>query len=151
MTGFGVLRPARRGKINEGDRMTEIFRSEYTVVTLEHGGQIVRSTRSSTPYPSVEAFRDEIRMISSKLDQIGRFGRGLLADLRAGPARNDPAFEQAMHAVLPELRRGFRGIAVVVRSAAGALQIRRNLVSEPNSIVSSDEAEAVEWLLTGRD
>ena len=131
--------------------MTEIHRSDYFHVVIEHGGQLVRATRSSTAYGSIQAFIDEVDVISGKLDIVGRTGRSLLADLRGGPGRNDDAFEEAIKKVVPNFQRGFRRVVILVRTVAGALQVKRNPVTqESGMVVMSDEAAALEWLLAGR-
>lgn len=131
--------------------MTEIYRSEYWHLTLEHGGQIVRATRTSTAYQSIQAFLDDVDVIVPKLDAIGRAGRCLLTDIREGPGRNDEAFEQAIAKAVPGFSRGFRRDAVLVRTVVGSLQVKRYPGPQGKSLaVFLDEAAAVEWLLTGR-
>lgn len=138
-----------------GDRLrapvSEIHCSQYFRVVLEHGGRIVRLTRLSTAYPSVQAFIDESDAICKKLDLIGRSGRGLLTDLRKGPGRNDKVFEDALKTTVPNFQRNYRRVALLVETAAGALHVKRHpAMQKDNVLVVADEAVAIEWLLGGR-
>ena len=85
--------------------------------------------------------------ISAVLDRLGRDRKSLCIDWREGPQRNDAPFEDAIRRAMPRLCRGYRSVAVIVRSAVGALQVNRHfreasLVGE----VFQDEADALEYL-----
>ena len=68
-------------------------------------------------------------------------------DLRLGPARNDPDFEKAMRKVVARLHNGFRRNAVLVRMAAGALQIRRHAREDGVERLVTDSEEAAQSYL----
>lgn len=88
--------------------------------------------------------------VGTMLDRLGRDRKVLLIDWREGPLRNDAPFEEALRRSMPKIIRNYRNVAVLVRSAVGALQVKRhfreaNLVGE----VFQDEADALEFLRGG--
>jgi hypothetical protein len=89
---------------------------------------IVRTVRGSTPFPSLEELGGIFARLGGALDALGRSRYGLLADLRAGPGRNDPEFE-----IIMEQRHrpcwigGFRKVGVLVRSTVGVMKAIRAL------------------------
>jgi hypothetical protein len=120
--------------------MQEVLHSPYLIVEVDK--QVARITRTSTPFPSVEAVTQGWQEVCAALDKAGRTGRCLLSDLRLGPARNDPAFERAVIAILPNVHRGFVRNAVLVRLAVGALQIRRHAREDGIERLVTDNEEA---------
>lgn len=130
--------------------MRELFRDPYLCVLYDPAGQIFWSVRSTEPFPSVEQGVKSWSLVSDTMDRAGRAGRCYLSDLRAGPARNDPEFEQAIGKLLPKLHAGFVRNAVLVRMAVGALQIQRHARQDGVArLVTSNEQEALHFLRTG--
>lgn len=126
----------------------ESFRNDYFVMTLEHGGALVRIVRTATPYPSLDALRHSNEALCTALDDVGREGRSILSDLRLGPGRNDPEFEAIMRPIYPRIQAGFRRSGILVRTAVGGLQIRRlSREARRVPIVSEDEAALLSYLL----
>jgi hypothetical protein len=71
----------------------------------------------------------------------------MLVDLRAGPSRNDPEFEQLAKRFRHELFSIFRRSAVLVRMAAGLMQLSRYARSDGlGTGVFTSEAEAIAYL-----
>ncbi len=120
--------------------MQEVLRNAYFVVAVDE--KVALITRSSEPFPTVEESTKAWLGVSAALDRAGRAGRCLLSDLRLGPARNDPAFERAVLALLPRIHRGFTKNAVLVRLAVGALQIRRHAREDGIERLVTDSEEA---------
>jgi hypothetical protein len=108
-----------------GEVDRELYRDSYITVSLERGGQLLRLSRSATPYADLQAVRDSFASVIHTFDRVGRRGRVMLFDTRAPVGRNDPAFEQVMAELRPRIDQGFGRIGVLVRSAVGALQLRR--------------------------
>jgi hypothetical protein len=74
----------------------------------------------------------------------------MLYDSRAPVGRNDPEFEQAMASLRPRIDHQFVRIGVLVRSAVGALQMRRWVSSDGiERITGTNEAELEEVLKSG--
>lgn len=70
-----------------------------------------------------------------------RVGRCYLSDLRAGPARDVPDFEQAIFKLMPRVHAGFVRSAVLVRMAVGALQIQRHARQDGFARLGTTNAE----------
>ncbi len=129
--------------------MAELLRNPYFVVELEEAPRLILLTRTSEPFASVAEAAARWLEVVAALDRGGRGDRALLTDLRLGPARNDPAFEQAVRAILPDVHRGFRKNAVLVRLAVGAMQIRRHAREDGIERLVTDSEEAALAYLRG--
>ncbi|WP_437923079.1 hypothetical protein WMF37_29095 [Sorangium sp. So ce291] len=127
--------------------MPELLRNAHYVVTDDPVAQLARVTRSALPSESPAQFEERWMEVSRALDQAGRSGRSLLVDLRAAVGRNDPEYEAAMQRLRPVVMRGFRRVAVLVRTTVGALQIHRHLREDGvERMIGSDEAQLLEYL-----
>ena len=128
----------------------ELYRDVYITVHLAQDGQLIRITRSAQVYPDIPSLLQSFEGVLAALDRAGRRGRAMLFDTRAPQGRNDPAFERAMAGLRPHIDRQFARIGVLVRSAMGALQIRR-LAGEDGieRIIGTDEREVIDTLLAG--
>lgn len=127
--------------------MLEVLRSRYFTVSVSGTDKLARIERSDTPFDSVEEVRRAWREVDAALQKTVRRGRSLLIDLRQAPARNDPEFETAVRSILPDIRKGYRRIGVMVRSAAGGLQVSR-LARADGAVefISSNEPELIAYL-----
>lgn len=128
--------------------MAVLLQNEHLTVTYEQELSTVRSTRSELPYPSPDEFirvHTEALQVYESLDR-GRLGH--LIDLRRPPMNNDPAFEAATMRTRSMLVQEFAAVAIVVRTAVGALQVNRLLREENNDnvLVFHDEDVAVGYL-----
>lgn len=127
----------------------ELLHNECFGVTLDERLGLIRVTRSGTAMGDAADVEDQHQRISAFLDLIGRRGRTLLIDLRAAPGRNDPEFEAVMSVQRPRLFGGFRRAAALVRTAVGALQVKRHTREDGTDVlVSSDEHEILSYLLS---
>jgi hypothetical protein len=123
------------------------LQTPYFIVHSDGAGFIVRLQRTGLDYPEVSSMERDMDAINGLLDRLGRERKGLCVDWREGPLRNDTPFEDALRRLMPRLVRGYRAVAVIVRSAVGALQVKRqfreaSLVGE----VFQDEVEALDYL-----
>lgn len=126
---------------------TDVLHSAYFRVRVDPRSQLVQLWRSPEPFPSLEAARDAWLSVVAALDRGGRTGRCLLSDLRDGPARNDPAYEQITLQIVPRVHAGFLRNAILVRMAVGALQIKRHAKGDGiERLITSNEEEAVAYL-----
>ena len=128
--------------------MARILLKTIHFVVTEESERLVRLTRTSE---LVGVGGDAVARwmeVSEVLDRAGRTGRVLLCDLRLSPPRNDPEFERTMSQVVPKIHQGFARNAVVVRMAAGALQVRRHAQQDGiERLITDSEEEALEYLL----
>jgi hypothetical protein len=71
-----------------------------------------------------------------------------LMDVREGPLRTDDGFEQVVRDAGPELSHRFKRSAILVKTAVGALQMKRILRERGGrSEVFDDEEKAIAYLL----
>ncbi len=129
--------------------MSVLLQNEYLTVTLELERSVVRSTRSEVPYASPDEF---IRVHTEALqiyESIERASLGHLVDIRRPAMNNDPAFEAATMRTRSMICQEFAAVAVVVRTAVGALQVNRLLREENNDnvVVFHDDDVAMGYLL----
>ena len=64
------------------------------------------------------------------MEDFDRSVYALLIDAREGQSRSDAAFEEAFEEIRPRVLSGFRRVAVVVETAAGALQVNRHSLTD---------------------
>ncbi|WP_437585320.1 hypothetical protein [Sorangium sp. So ce1000] len=127
--------------------MLEILRNAHYTVTVDPAVHLARVTRSAMPSESPEQFEERWMEVSRALDRVGRNGLCLLVDLRAAQGRNDLRFEAAMQRLRPIVMRGFRRVAMLVRTTAGALQIQRHFREDGiDRMIGSDEAQLLDYL-----
>lgn len=125
-----------------------LYSDEYVRVRITNSGLLVRVERSAVHHPDREALLASYRKVIAAIDRGGRQGRSLLIDTRVPAGRNDKWFEEAMSWVRPRIDSGFVRVGVLIRSAMGALQMRR-LTSEDGieRIVGTNEEELVAILI----
>lgn len=127
--------------------MLEVLQSRYFQVAVSGTEKLARIVRSEVAFDSLDEVLLAWREVDAALRKTARRGRSLLIDLRRGPARNDPAFEAAVRSILPDIRRGYRRIGVLVRSAAGGLQVSRLARADgAEEFISSNEEELIAYL-----
>jgi hypothetical protein len=122
-----------------------LLETAYSLIELDPRGGFYRFTRTEVPYPSSAAVEHEANEIERALDRCGRLR--LLIDLRAVAPRNDPGFEVAVTRLRRTLFKGAERSAILVRTAVGALQVKRHMREDGFSVeVFQTEEEAVAYL-----
>lgn len=117
--------------------------SAYFRVEHDAARGLVRIIRTATPMPgSLAEIRAAFAGVQPRVAQLA--GARALLDLRAGPGRNDADFEAASRELRQSILSQFSRVAILVRSAAGKLQVKR--LSEGEGAVFLDEAEALRYL-----
>jgi hypothetical protein len=104
---------------------TPLLKTPYGTLTWDATHSIAWYSRSSVGYASLEDIERESLEIERALQRAGKIR--LLVDLRAATPRNDPEFEQAIVKVRRKLFGGGQQVAVLVRTAMGALQVKRHV------------------------
>jgi hypothetical protein len=123
----------------------ELYRNDYYVVVWRQGEPFLRVNRTNKAYVEVADAARANDEVARALRTQGP--RRLLLDLREGPpGRNDEAFEDTTRRWRAELGKRFDRRAVLVKSAAGKLQVRRINAGIDNLLVTQDEAEAIRYL-----
>lgn len=110
--------------------------------------RLVRYVRTSVPYGSIFEYEVLHERVGAFFDHLGRKQHVLLVDTREAVMNTDPVFEKASNRIRVHLMRDFQRVAVLVKTAIGALQVARHIrEGSLDSSVFSDEAAAISFLL----
>jgi hypothetical protein len=140
-------RPARRRHSGTLDLVRDILRSKHFVVTVDEERRILWRARTAAPFESIEEVHAAYAVLLEALRPLHRPLYGQLVDARDAPPRNDPAFESVVTSHHKELYASFRASSVLVKTAAGRLQVRRMLdASKIGAPVFLDETAALAYL-----
>jgi hypothetical protein len=121
------------------------LRSRHFHVDVDAGASLVRATRTAQPFASVDEMQ---RAHKELLRAVAPFGEySLLLDVRLGPARNDPEYEQGLASLRRQITARFRRVGILVKSAVGGLHARRLAREDGVEMrIFQDEATALEYL-----
>ncbi len=130
--------------------MTErtVFEDPYATVTYSPDRKLIVYRRKATPYPDLATARSSLEAARGAMPLGLKLSHHVfLMDVREGPLRVDPEFEQATEAAGPDLSKLFKRAAVLVKTAVGKLQMSR-LRNERARIfeVFDDETKAYAFL-----
>jgi len=125
----------------------ELASTPYYVVMEDVKCKVIFATRTSLPFETLGAIESCFALLAEILEHVVRSDYVLLVDVRRGPARNDPDFEEVISRERGKLLHGFARNAALARSAAGALQIKRYAKADRRTVfVTSDPQIAFEHL-----
>jgi hypothetical protein len=125
----------------------ELVRNPYCIVTYDGTTRIVRFIRSSVPMASLEEAARHFGQAVSVINALGRSRIRLVIDLRQAPSKNEPQYETAMAEHRRQVAKDILRVAVLVRTAAGRLQVQRlGKADHIQQLIVSDEAEAIAYL-----
>ena len=125
-----------------------LLENPYLAITLDEEAGLVRVVRFEAPFATPE---EAVRIMEPALvvaGQVSGSGRRLLFDVRRGPGRNDPEFENALRPLYARHFPGFARMAVLTRTAVGKLQVQRvarGVGGDPSGVFLSEE-EALAYL-----
>jgi hypothetical protein len=128
--------------------MEILFEHPLLRVTLDRAAGIVRYERTEQPWPSI----DDVRRVHDRFFEVvfsmPQGAYALLLDVRRAPPRNDDEYESVIGGYMDRLIRHFRKCALLVKTAAGRLQVLRleRHAKRPAAAVFLDEAEALAHL-----
>jgi hypothetical protein len=123
----------------------QLHTDPYNTLTYDADRRVLTLVRSTKHFPSRIEILRSIDGIEMAL--LGIKARGLLVDVRRGPLRSDPEFEEVSRVhFLPILGR-YPRVAVLVSTATGRMQVRR-IQRENGTLfeVFDDEAKAQAFL-----
>jgi hypothetical protein len=127
--------------------MRTLWENEHALLELDDARGVVRFTRTSVSFPSLDAVRQTFDAITTAASSIDPSRYGLLIDLRQAVGRNDAGFEQITNDVRQRLTQRFARRATLVRTAAGKLQVQRIArESGEEAHVFDDPIAALEFL-----
>lgn len=119
----------------------------YCSLEWDSARAIVRFTRSELPYASIADIEEDGIAIQRALERAGKLR--LLVDLRPVVPRNDPGFELAISTFRRRVVGGRERVAILVRTAVGALQVKRHVREDGSCAeVFTSEEEALSYLET---
>lgn len=105
--------------------MTCLYKNEYFTVLFHAVDLVVEVVRSAVAFPSPQQVAPAFTQMLLLLDDLGRHRYALLLDSRDAVPNNDPSYEASYARFREDLHRGFRRVAVLVRTPAGNLQASR--------------------------
>ncbi len=129
--------------------MHELFRGTLMIVTREGDGRIYRVRRTTRPATSEVEFKAlafELARIVPSAQRAASLG--LLLDVRDAPLIGNPELEEVMMRAARDISTGFPRTAVLVRTAVGALQVKRvgRSLGQADTRLFHDEAQAFAYL-----
>jgi hypothetical protein len=122
----------------------ELGRTPHWVLEREVGQSYFRLRRTAIPMGDLGDIAAELEKFKKIFSRVDTSRLGLLIDLRDGPMRNDPKWEQQLRPWQKLIFTSFGRTAVLVKTPAGKLQMER-VASEvaPGLAVFDDEASAI--------
>jgi hypothetical protein len=105
--------------------LRELTRDPYSVLLYDAHQRLVAIKRLALPYPDLDELERSFRRMEFAISSVPRRRSRLFVDARDSPARNDPAFEVIFARLQAQIVDGFSRTAVLVKSAAGVLQVGR--------------------------
>lgn len=124
---------------------TTLLTTPYGTLTWDATHSILWFVRSSLAYTSREDIEHEGVEVERALQRAGKVR--LLVDLRAATPRNDPGFETDIVNLRRKLFGGGQHVAVLVRTAMGALQVKRHVREDGFAVeVFTNESAAIAHL-----
>jgi hypothetical protein len=128
--------------------MALLLNTPQITLNTDADSRLVRFVRTNVPYASLEECEELHERAGGVLDQLGRKQHVLLVDMREATLNNDPAFERAASRSRQRLVHDFRRMAVLVKTAVGALQIGRHIREDSlDAPIFNDETAAISYLL----
>lgn len=136
VAGPGLRYPPR---VHASDRIWHIDRVSE---------QLIRATRTPEPFIDLDEVHESFLGLRQRLGELPleRSRSALLVDLRDGPLRSDPAFDDVAREHRPRVFAGFHCGAVLVRTLSGKIQLSRLERADQNYRAFDDEAEAIAFL-----
>lgn len=127
--------------------MDELFRNSHLIVIREEGGRVIRARRTSTPFADATDMYAVQAQFLKIVPVRDRFAVGVLVDVRDAPMLANDGLEIEAAKVIDAMASDFERSALLVRTAVGALQVRRIARTNPFRLeLFEDEAAAIAYL-----
>jgi len=122
-----------------------MFETPYCSIDWDGTRGLARFVRTGLPYATIAAIDEDGMAIQRVLERAGKIR--LLVDLRPVKPRNDPSFEVAIANFRRRVLGGRQRVAILVRTAVGALQVKRHIREDGFHVeVFTSEEEALAYL-----
>jgi hypothetical protein len=127
--------------------MDEVFRSSHIIVNREESGRVIRARRTSVPFATVADMYGVEAQFLRAIPVRERFNLSVLVDVRDAPMLANDGLEAEAAKVIDAMASEFERSALLVRTAVGALQVRRIARTTPFRLeLFEDEAAALAYL-----
>lgn len=131
-----------------GDAAVVLLNAKHGRIVADEASRCARFVRTSAPFESPEECDAAWAEVVRVLDRLPRGAWRILVDLRDGPLRSDPTFEQIGQRYRRALTDGFARAALLVRTTAGRIQLQRHQREQQFAVpIFDDESQAVAHLL----
>jgi hypothetical protein len=127
--------------------MDELFRSTHLIVIREEGGRVIRARRTSAAFATAADMYAVESQFLRAVPMRDRFATSVLVDVRDAPMLANDGLEIEAAKVIDAMASDFERSALLVRTAVGALQVRR--IARTNHFrleLFEDEAMALAYL-----
>jgi len=122
-----------------------LLETPYCTLNWDGRRALARFVRTELPYATSADIDDDGLAIQHVLERPGKIR--LLVDLRSIVPRNDPSFETSIAGFRRRVLGGRQRVAIVVRTAMGALQVKRHIREDGFEVeVFTSEEEALAYL-----
>lgn len=127
--------------------MDEVFRSSHIIVNRDESARVVRARRTALPFATVaDMYAVEAQFLRA-IPVKERFNLSILVDVRDAPMLSNDGLEVEAAKVIDAMASEFERSALLVRTAVGALQVRRIARTNPFRLeLFEDEAAAIAYL-----
>jgi hypothetical protein len=116
-------------------------------ITVDRARGLVRVDRSPLPFESTAAYDASVEHMTRALAPLDRKRYVVLIDIRQGPLRSGPEFEQSALRFRHASTHDFARAAVLVQTQIGKLQLARHAKEQAGGpVIFTDEAEALRYL-----
>jgi hypothetical protein len=125
-----------------------IYEDAWVRVVLDRASRLMRYERTEKPFARIsEVGRVHDDVVKVVIAQP-RSTFAMLVDLRRAPSRNDEQYEATIEGYVAQLVGHFDRYALLVKTAAGVLQVTRleKRANRPSSHVFHEEDAALEYL-----
>jgi hypothetical protein len=102
-----------------------LISNEYVLVTVDRAEGVVRYERTEAVWPTIALLQRVHEDTLAAILGLPRGAYSILLDLRRAPPRNDAEFEAAIERYVSGVTGHFTRYAVLVKTAVGALQVKR--------------------------
>lgn len=127
---------------------TLLFDSPFMRLEHDEARALVRFVRLSKGFDDLGYMARVYGDMTLAAASLDRQRLSLLMDIREAPARNDPAFEEAIKRHRARITEGYRRVSMLVKTSVGKLQVVRHTREDGlNSLVTQSEDEALKYLL----
>jgi hypothetical protein len=103
---------------------TNLLRVTHWVMDEDRDHRVVWLHRTALPFGSIGEVAAANEQVVQKFAPYHRQW-GIIVDMAEAPARNDPAFESAMHGLRAAVEASFARAAVLLGTQVGVLQVKR--------------------------